>query len=517
MARRRRQPPAFSVRQWDAYTWLVRHPGGLDEEHSTEAEARARAEALRPKLPAVSSFDLAGNAWAAQTGAGKVLYRVSGRAGRFSVVYRPLEAKGDRYVTSKHGGRVPSFQLQLKQRNKTVGHVQVVMRWTRHGVWAYVAKSSVTDAMGGADLRGLGLGSGLYHAARQVLDALVAQFMASGHMEPGTVRAGAYGREELITPERPVIFLSEAEALGITGATSTEAKKVWERGRAQGLLARGRRDAADDLLATHDANTKPHPYERGWRVWPNGVEVHLQKVAPTVRKDTVLFHAIKNEYDNPGAASAVLDQIGKWADALGVGLIGTAKPFTRMEGALTAKQLRDWYARHGWVQRRGRGPFDMIRHPDLLGGLFGRRAVRLGPRERRVEIDPPADQPWASGTDFRYRLLPAGEVGKDVNMAWPFDRGPTPLELSARPEQLVLVIDYIELPELRMGWGWAGRFVRAAERWAKQQGAVASTLYSAKTPNFWRHSRGFWAALGYVAVPGLQDDDGEDAIMVRRL
>jgi hypothetical protein len=98
-------------------------------------------------------------------------------------------------------------------------------------------------------------------------------------------------------------------------------------------------------------------------VWPSGVEVFLERVHPDVMKNAAQLRAIKNEYKQPGAASEVLDQLGAWADRLGVSIVLTAKPFTRMEGRLTAEQLRDWYGSHGWVRRRGRGPFDMIRRP----------------------------------------------------------------------------------------------------------------------------------------------------------
>jgi hypothetical protein len=131
-------------------------------------------------------------------------------------------------------------------------------------------------------------------------------------------------------------------------------------------------DPADDLIFTHEFGTEPHPYERGWRVWPNRVEVYLEKIHPDVMKNAVDLRAIKNEYHQPGAASAVLDKIGTWADDLGVVIVLRVKPFTNMGGRLDAEQLQAWYGRHGFVPRRGSGKGAMIRRPDLLGDLFSR-------------------------------------------------------------------------------------------------------------------------------------------------
>ncbi len=145
------------------------------------------------------------------------------------------------------------------------------------------------------------------------------------------------------------------------------------------------------------------------------------------------------------------------------------------------------------------------------------RARRPSVWERIFTIEAPPDS-WEPEAMFKYGLVPAARVVVDEGMAWAFGRGPTPQELGARPTDPVLIIDYLELPSYRTGTGWGSRFVRTAERWAREQGAVASALYSAQTANAEVHSRGFWEALGYRAVPGLQDASagGMDAIMVKR-
>lgn len=219
----RKRVSTFSVRQWDEHTWLMRHQSGYDEQYPTKAAALARAAELKPTLPQVPSFDLYGWSWKAQTGIGKTLYRVAGHGHKLSVRFsaRAYDYATQTYGPDKYGTERPASLWLLVYRGATrVGNLVLELRWDAGVVKAIVVKSHLER-----ELRGSGLGSGLYRASKLVMDRYA--------------EVAGVGLQ----------LQSMAEASGAPGATSDDARRVWDRMRGAGLLARrerGGRRAGED-------------------------------------------------------------------------------------------------------------------------------------------------------------------------------------------------------------------------------------------------------------------------------
>jgi GNAT superfamily N-acetyltransferase len=134
---------------------------------------------------------------------------------------------------------------------------------------------------------------------------------------------------------------------------------------------RGKASPANDFMDSYERFTEPHPYERHWRVWPNGIYTRLDKIAPWVLKDAVTLRVIVSPDErSKGEASRVLRHIARLADEHLVKVTLSAKPFTGIEDKLNQDDLVAWYGRHGWKRRKLHTFNQMIRVPDLLGGLF---------------------------------------------------------------------------------------------------------------------------------------------------
>ncbi len=121
------------------------------------------------------------------------------------------------------------------------------------------------------------------------------------------------------------------------------------------------------------------------------------------------------------------------------------------------------------------------------------------------------------GEDFfvKYSVVPAEEAC--VDLSWALTQPMGPDELGVDYGDLVLLISFVQIPQIRSGYGWGRRFVTAAEKWGREQGARVAALYASPTSASWTHPRGFWEATGYRAVAGLQGLGGKDAIMVKTL
>ena len=148
-------------------------------------------------------------------------------------------------------------------------------------------------------------------------------------------------------------------------------KDLPNRGRAARDRRVNKANPANDFMVAYEAFTEPHPWERGWRVWPNGIYTHLEKTAPWVLKDAINLRAIvSSDERRAGEASRVLRHITRLADRYQVKVTLSAKPFTGITDKLDQDDLVAWYKRHGWQRRRGRTFNHLIRVPDLFGDLF---------------------------------------------------------------------------------------------------------------------------------------------------
>jgi GNAT superfamily N-acetyltransferase len=119
----------------------------------------------------------------------------------------------------------------------------------------------------------------------------------------------------------------------------------------------------------------------------------------------------------------------------------------------------------------------------------GRAARRTGP-DRIVEI--PVGK--ADEIRFAYGITTAGDAlfAAYYCLSDVFDEDDA---VPTRPDEPALYVSDIYIPDSRRGAGKAARMVRAAERWAYQQGARRS--YLCATPYGSTDAVGFWSHMGY--------------------
>jgi len=136
-----------------------------------------------------------------------------------------------------------------------------------------------------------------------------------------------------------------------------------------GLTAADRRASASGFMADYRSKTHEHPLMPEMRVWSyaddDGTPMPLVMTEMSKRRwegeEIVWFHSILSpEKQGTGIASYVVKQIAKMADKNDTTIWLNAKPFGRVENALSASKLKAWYKRNGWETSHGE---TMVRRP----------------------------------------------------------------------------------------------------------------------------------------------------------
>jgi GNAT superfamily N-acetyltransferase len=112
--------------------------------------------------------------------------------------------------------------------------------------------------------------------------------------------------------------------------------------------SRGILSSVQDFFDDYFAGTEQNPFAKYERIWEGKTAFDCRTFGGNVRL------SLRSLQRGQGYGSRALDWLCALADKHGVMLTGDAVPFGNTKPMLNKRQLKEWYARHGFiVSRRG--------------------------------------------------------------------------------------------------------------------------------------------------------------------